>query len=181
MKTRANQLIFASALILLGSNVRSEDTPQLTIAGEPATVEIQTHQGRREFIRLPTLQYNLDIQQRCPTELKPANLSVSVADTRQTISADELLNASPLAMKLSIPEEQIAPVAVADFCVTPEEDSEIQNGPSKTVLRINDILSLQAALSCSSETGSKIIYASLALDVELHCDAIEVGESPVNN
>ncbi len=84
-------------------------------------------------------------------------------------------------MKLSIPEEQIAPVAVAGFCVTTEEDPEFENAPSKTVLRINDILSLQAALSCSSETGSKIIYASLALDVDLHCDAIEVGESSVIN
>jgi len=181
MKICAYRIIFTSALILVGSSVHSEDTPQLTIASVPASVEIETLQGRREFIQLPTLRYTLDIQHRCHTNLDPANLSVSVADTRQTISADRLLITNPLAVQLSIPGEQIAPVAVAGFCVTTEKDPMTPNARSKDVLRINDILSLQAALSCSNETGSKIIYASLALDVELHCNATDVAESPVNN
>tara|TARA_B110000196_G_scaffold296840_1_gene287476 strand:- start:14 stop:577 length:564 start_codon:yes stop_codon:yes gene_type:complete len=169
MKIHTYRSALTIALIFLSASALSENTPELNIASVPAIVEIETRQGPREFIQLPTLRYDLEIQQECPADLKPANLSVSVADTRRTMSANELSEASALTMPLSIPRAQIAPVAIAGFCAAIGDDIHGTNSRGGDILGIKDVLSLQAALLCAGDTGSQIYYASIALDVELRC------------
>ena len=169
MKIHTYRSALTIALIFLCASALSENTPELNIASVAAIVEIETRQGPREFIQLPTLQYDLEIQQECPADLNPANLSVSVADTRRTMSANEISKASALTMPLSIPGAQIAPIAIAGFCSAIGDDIHGTNSREDDILGIKDVLSLQAALLCASDTGSRIYYASIALDVELRC------------
>lgn len=171
IQTSRSTLTFALAiaLILPGAAALSENIHELNIASIPAIVEIETRQGAREFIQLPTLRYDLEIQQNCPADLKPANLSISVADTRRTMSADELAAADPLTMPLSIPGAQIAPIAISGYCAAISADTHGTHSLDDDILRIEDVLSLQASLLCASDSESKIYYASTALDVELRC------------
>jgi len=156
-------------LILLGDAALSENTHELTIASNPAIVEIETRQESREFIQLPTLRFELEIQRNCPAGLMPTNLSISVADTRRTMSAEKLTTSAPLTMPLSIPGAQIAPIAIAGFCAANASESDRNSSEDDEILLIEDVLSLQASLLCASDTESQIYYASTAIDVQLHC------------
>jgi hypothetical protein len=169
MKICTSRSALTITLIFIGASALSENTHELNIASIPAIVEIETRQGKREFIQLPTLRFDLEIHQKCPANLKPASLSVSVADTRRTMSADEFSETDPLTMPLSIPGQQIAPITIARFCAAISDDIHRSNSRNDNILRIKDVLSLQASLLCASDTGNQIYYASIALDVELRC------------
>jgi len=169
MEIHTRRSALTIALFLFGATALSDNTHELNIASDATIVEVETRQGPREFIQLPTLRYELEIQRNCPADLEPANLSISVADTRRTLSAEKLATADRLTMQLSIPGEQIAPIAIAGFCAANAGDTHTVEIVEDNILLVEDVLSLQASLLCASDTESLIYYASTALDVQLHC------------
>lgn len=121
-------------------------------------------------MQLPTLDYAIEIEQQCASDLTPAVLSLSVADTRKTYRTDEIASSAPMSIHFTVPAAQIGPIAIADFCVA-EKVADESSQPE--MLMIPDVLSLQASLLCASETETTIIYASASLDVALQCGPID--------
>jgi len=138
--------------------VVSADTPKVTVSTRPV--------GRR-FIRLPTLKYEFTVSARCDAGLSPAALSLSVADTRVTLSAEELSSDPPARLVISIPESQIAPITVERFCVHDANNGAKDNGKK---IRIPALLSAQASLLCGNEMTKEMTYASESLDVTVACE-----------
>lgn len=138
----------------------------LAVSASTPDVSISTRQAGRNFLRLPSLEYRFVIAAVCEVARTPVSLSLSVADTRVSVPASELLPDMPVQMSVTIPASQIGPIAVTGFCASDERDNP---GDPQTSMRIPAVLSAQAALLCVSETSSQMTYASESLDVILHC------------
>lgn len=162
-------------------------TGQVTLAGElelgadRPSVPVETRAEGRNFIRLPNLQYTIRVQPICNADRSPSRLSLSVADTRIVLNEAALTAEAGLDIPLQIPSSQIAPVAVEGFCLAdisgPTDGAETMVVPS--------VLSIQASLLCTGESGNEMIYASTALDVMLDClrpqDTGKAGDASITS
>jgi len=128
-------------------------------------IKIRTHD--RYAIRLPNLRYVFQFAASCAGELAPDSISLSVADTRKTVSASDARYDSDAGIIMTVPAGQIAPLTVEGFCLE-SNDSALQK-PDRVTVR--GVLSAQASLLCTSEDDQEITYASQSLDVTLSCDA----------
>ena len=143
------------------------DSNFLGVSADTPVVSVSTRPEGRNFMRLPALEYAFVIESGCRATLMPASMSLSIADTRISMSGDDLGDEPTVEVTLLVPAGQIGPVAVERFCVVTDQ----ANGLLEQTTRIPAILSAQAALICSSETASEIVYASTSLDVILNCEA----------
>ena len=134
-------------------------------AGTPE-VTISTRTAGRNFLQLPVLRYEFVVNLACSEAGRATSLSLSIADTRVTLGPDRLAGESPVTVEMSVPADQIAPVAVAGFCV-----DDGANPAAARSLTVHAVLSAQASLLCASEDASRMTYASRALDVVIHCAA----------
>jgi hypothetical protein len=134
-------------------------------------VSIDPRRSNRNFLRLPTLQIVFRINARCIDDRKPVSIQLSVADTRKTLHADKIEVNATTEISLSIPANQIAPVAIREFCKLPESPQDVGNRHRQLNDRITipAALSAQASLRCASESGEQTIYVSTPLDVTLIC------------
>jgi hypothetical protein len=139
------------------------DTGELKVRANMPLVIIETQATGRNFIRLPSLDYTFEVDALCRAGLNPALLSLSVADTRRSLSADDLLSTSRFLVSFTVPATQIGPIAVDRFCLNAENEHDLLTIPS--------VLSVQASLLCTSDTDKQMIYASASLDVALKCGA----------
>jgi len=170
---RIISLLSASVLIfcLMGRPVLAND---LQVAADTPAITVSTRSGRRNFMRLPALEFAFVIETSCRADLVPQAVSLSIADTRVTVSADELSSGLPLEISLRIPAAQIAPIAVNRFCTIDDAaDDARKNKP----VRISSVLSAQASLLCAGETSSEMIYVAESLDVMLRCEIDEPAKS----
>jgi hypothetical protein len=143
---------------------------ELDVSASTPDVEVSTRPEGRNFMRLPSLEYQFVLTANCPAALSARSVSLSIADTRVALEEHELDQTGRLELSVSVPAMQIAPVAVNNFCTRVDEEPEqIQ----QTSLRIPAVLSVQAALTCGGEEGSEVTYASRSLDVVLRCELRE--------
>jgi hypothetical protein len=142
---------------------------ELAVSAVAPNVTVETRAAGRHFIRLPALEYAFVIDARCRTDLLPTSLSLSIADTRVAIPADDISVDAPVELTVRIPAGQIGPVAVEGFCI--RNDAGVQSSEAfRETVSIPSVLSVQASLLCSSETDSEMTYASQTLDVTLTCE-----------
>lgn len=158
-------------LPLVFDNASSQETNALEINADVPTIALEARTADQNYVNLPALAFDLKIRQNCAAGLAPATLSMSVADTRRTMDAQQMSEDGELKTRLTVPARQIGPIALPGYCVQNEDTAAIEGSPSPhdEALRIPAVLSLQAALSCASETDRQIVYASAALDIDLLC------------
>jgi hypothetical protein len=149
-------------LACASATARGED---LDISASTPDVTITARSTSRNALQLPALEFDFDIDARCPAGLLPASVSLSIADTR--VTNDEPGNDWPLKMSVRIPAEQIAPVPIARFCVDGDEAENLQ---ADTLVRIPSVLSAQAAVLCAGEAAQQMLYASESLNVVVRCE-----------
>jgi len=156
---------------------------ELHVRADTPVVNIEKRDDGRNFMRLPSLTYELDIAKKCGGDLEPTVLSLSVADTRRTFKADDFEEGENLAIRFAVPAAQIGPIAVESFCARAdapdnEDEVEVEQGTGEAEsMTVPAVLSLQASLLCASETESRITYASASLDVTLACSGPETDAS----
>ena len=100
----------ASALLLLA--VTDAEAGELQVSAETPDVTIETRPAGRNFIRLPDLDYVFTIEAECTVNLEPTSISLSIADTRISLDADQVAAARPVRVSVSVPAAQIGPVAM---------------------------------------------------------------------
>lgn len=143
---------------------------RLTMDADTPEVNIKSRGINRNFLRLPKLQYEFHFDAACVANLAPVSLQLSVADTRKTLDESEIATDKTTEISLSIPANQIAPVAIEGFCERDEAEDEIDGARSKQQITIPAALSAQASLRCASDLDEQMIYVSRPLDVTLICE-----------
>lgn len=154
----------------------------LSVAANAPAVNLAPRNPGRNFLRLPTLEYEFEIHTQCTDSRSPATLSLNVADTRKSLQSDKIIIDGPTRISLRIPANQIAPLVVEDFCIvadTNDADGTIESRARTTgPLTIPAALSAQASLLCASEEDKAMTYVSRTLDVSLICDEPEKNAEP---
>lgn len=116
-------------------------------------------------MRLPSLTYLLTLTADCDENWQPDSVSINVADSRTSLTADELRRGESLQFELRVPSNQISPLRLEKFCVT--------NGQTDTAspnrITIPSVLSAQASLRCATESAETIRYVTVPLDISLEC------------
>jgi len=169
-------VLFLTTACCLQAVGQSAEPDALTIEANTPVVEIGSRTAGRNFVRLPSLQYGIELNAQCTTGFLPKAMSLSVADTRKTLNNNDISTETTTTI-LTVPASQIAPVAVDGFCIADAEDQSAEND----TLTITSVLSLQASLLCANETESRMTYASSGLDITLVCRApLETSESTSN-
>ena len=167
-------VLYASVASADGSAVHS-----LAVGADRTSVTVAPQSPDRHFFELPSLDIVFRIEASCRTDWQPESLSLNVADSRVTRNAAELLHNSHQKIPLRIPAEQLAPIAIRNFCVIEgaAEGSGEDAGPpagrmSGTALEltVSAALSAHASLRCSNGDERKTIYVTEPLDVTLVCE-----------
>jgi hypothetical protein len=158
----------------------------LTIGADTPVVMAEPREAGRSFMRLPSLNYSIEIDARCPVGLMPRSISLSVADTRKSLVVADISTETATTTEFSIPASQIGPVAVDNFCITRTEDEELSqstdiSSDTRESLTITSVVSLQASLLCANDAGSHMTYASMPLDITLVCEAPRVTRETTSN
>ena len=139
---------------------------ELTLSADSPVVSIETRTGGRNFVRLPSVDYQFNIRAMCSVGMQPRSVSLSIADTRVLLAQDAFAGDAPLNVSVRIPANQIAPVALDGFCAAAPADSTSAHNEE---INVPGILSVQASLRCANDDTSEVVYASRALDVSLRC------------
>ena len=139
---------------------------ELEVSADTPIVTISTRPAGRNFIRLPTLDYLFAIDALCPAELEPSAISISIADTRDSLTEADVSAPMPIQVPVTVPASQIGPIAVDSYCTA---DGAEEDDVSIPDLTIPAVLSAQVSLLCGGESGSEMTYAASSLDVTLHC------------
>ncbi|MGI9204121.1 MAG: hypothetical protein ACR2Q3_08930 [Woeseiaceae bacterium] len=167
-----------SLLLCFGSaTAQNQADGELHIQADTPIVNIEKRDGGRNFLQLPSLTYELEIAKKCGGDLRPAVLSLAVADTRRSFQADDISADDNLPIRFAVPAAQIGPIPVESFCANAEssEGEDRPNAPES--MTVPAVLSLQASLLCTSEIESRMTYASTSLDVTLECTDPEKSDS----
>ena len=159
----ASAAAIALSLLAVTSPASAGD---LEVSANTPVVGISTRPAGRNFMRLPGLEYLFAIDARCPAELQPSSITISIADTRVSLSGADLSAPMPLRIPVSVPASQIGPIAVDQYCTVNEPQ---RRDPTAPDLTIPAVLSAQVSLLCAAESGSEMTYASSSLDVVLQC------------
>lgn len=144
-----------------GTSDAGETLLQLNSSTPDINITARSNDGAA--IKLPKLAYAFHIEAECAAEQAPQSLLLSIADTQKRVAGDRLQDGTEVT--ITIPADQIAPLTIADFCLSAAGPEQQQKSP----VTVHGALSAQVALLCSDGNQEQMIYASLALDVTLHC------------
>lgn len=159
--------VIVVAGLITGGLATGKDS--LSIMADAPVVSVTPRDPGRNFLRLPALEYKFRVRTHCSDNRSPESLSLNVADSRLSIGGDEIIRDGTTEMSLRIPAGQIAPLAVENFCVVPDEDKREQEADAPTQVTIPAALSAQASLLCASDEDKTMTYVSRTLDVSLLC------------
>ena len=140
----------------------------LKFSANTPTANVLPRGRERAPLQLPDLEYQFRIDAVCRESLSPVSLSLAVADTRRSFNAEQIDDGALRDVRLVIPAAQIAPVVVANFCVT-ESDAGNAIPAAPSSLTVHAALSAQASLLCAGDEDRSMKYASASLDVLLVC------------
>ncbi len=166
MPSRRNCLL----LIILAVGVSEADNlPRLEVDAGPALVSIKPLPVGRKLVRLGTLNYKIQVNAHCGGAYLAESVSISIADTRKTLLAEELEESSELVTNITIPARQVAPLPVDGFC-------SATNTVQRELL-VHDVVTAHLSLRCTSEQGESITYATRPLAVTIRCETGDQEDS----
>ena len=164
---RGPLVLLSTTLLAITGATRGNDDIQPIARAEPVSVEIAPQPAGRRLIRLPSLEFTLQIEPRCEADTRVASVSISVADTRRTYDAAQFDKQPRLETSINIPQRQIGPLSIGQFCIASDDLQE-----AGQVMRVPDALTAQVSLRCANDAGQSIIYETLALEVRLLCQTV---------
>jgi len=161
MKRTKIPFLLAAALSCAPEIVAADTA--LTLHAKEAVAQIESRNGDRPRIRLPTLELHLRASFTCPADTTADSLTVSVSDTHRRYRAEEIASTTSLEASLRVPADQFAPILAPDFCINVAPIDE--HG-----LLLPGVATAQVSLRCHSETNaSSVHFASVALPLRLYC------------
>jgi hypothetical protein len=137
------------------------DVDSLHVQTEPAVAVLPVQTAGRNLVHLPDIEFRLGVSTYCARSGRPESLSITVADTQRTLRTEELQASKTVDVAMRVPANQIAPLALREFCIDTASAGE-------SVL-ITTALALQASLRCSRGDDQSIVFAAEALDIRVVC------------
>jgi hypothetical protein len=148
-------------LLLPGFYFVFTEVDTLSVFAEPAVAVLGLQEAGDDLVHLPDIEFGLSLSPDCAGSGRPESLSVTVADTRTTLDGDELQASETVDLVVRVSAGQLAPLALAGFCVDPESKGE-------SVL-IASAFAAQASLRCSRDENQSIVFAAAPLDIRIDC------------
>jgi len=142
------------------------------VRANAAVVELDRQPAGRRLLRLPNLDFPMQIEPRCGSGMHIESLSISIADTNRLFAATEFLEQSTLETSFRLPGRQIGPLAIERFCTADDENSNNSN-----TLFIRDALTAHISLRCADDVRQSVVYETLALEIRMICKIPENEES----
>lgn len=142
----------------------------LAVSANAPAVSVKPRSPGRSFMELPTLAFEFKIRANCAGGRQPKSVFLNVADTRRSLTADQLERDGATELTLEVPADQLAPIAVEGFCTVTSGESVEAVGDAPTVLNVFSALSAQASLLCEGANDQAMTYVSRGLDVSLVCE-----------
>lgn len=147
-------------------------THSLILTASTPRIEISRRSATRNYLRLPSLEYAFQFTARCAGSFSPQSMSLSIADSRKSLSGEQLENMTAGAeLIMTVPAKQLAPLAIENFCVMPANDTDAMTLSSNETITVPAAFSAQASLLCVDEDQQEMIYASNSLGITLICDS----------
>lgn len=140
------------------------DVDHLTLRAEPAVAIVPRQASGRRLVQMPALAYRIEVETRCASGKRPQSISISVADTRATLTGDDLLGGSPFTAAIEVSPQQLAPLAIQNFCA--------RDGSGGESMLVRAVLTANVSLRCASSTQQTIRFETRALDVSIECEAV---------
>ncbi|MGI9225275.1 MAG: hypothetical protein ACR2QX_12405 [Woeseiaceae bacterium] len=123
-----------------------------------ARAEIAPRDERRT-IRLPQLDFPVRAEFDCPIDAVAESVTIGIADAYQRYAPNQ--DDASFDAVITVPANQIAPIAAGDFCANSEKVEED--------LLLSGVATAQFSLSCVAEDGRFVSFASLELPLRLVC------------
>ena len=141
----------------------------IVVAAQETTAVVTPREPHLELVNLPALEFGLRAAFKCTGE--PVSVTLSVADTHETLRGKDLTNRRAVEVTLKVPPGQLALAASSRFCVAdaPETDDE---------LLVPGLATAHASLRCASDEGDSVFFASVPLQVRLVCERPPDGNQP---
>jgi hypothetical protein len=133
----------------------------IVVAAHETEIAVPPRPAHSKLVNLPQLEFALRAAIQCNGE--PVSVTLSVADTYQTISRETLARARAAEAVLSVPPRQLALAANSHFCIA--EDPESTNE-----MLVSGFATAHASLRCESGDKSSAHFASAPLQVRLRCE-----------
>lgn len=160
---RGQLVLLTTPMLAIALVAGADNYTQPIIRAKPALIEINVQTPGRNLITLPSLEFPLLIEPSCEEVANVAYVSISVADTRETFAAADFVGKSSLEAMLRLPQRQISPLAIGNFC------SDDSSAGSEHSMHVEDAFTAHVSLRCSGEGGQSVIYETLPLDVTVRC------------
>ena len=111
-------LTFGILATVVSIAIAAETAPvhNIGITADVPTVTVSPRRPDRTTIRIPGLTYEMSLTVDCEANWRPDSVSISVADSRASLNAEQLQVSRELGLELRIPSNQIAPLRVEHFC-----------------------------------------------------------------
>ena len=142
------------------------------LRAKAASVELQLQPSGRRLLRLPNLDFALQIEPQCEVGMHIASVSISIADTSKSFRGMDFLEQSTLETTIRLPRRQIGPLAIERFCT-----GEDKNSNNDDVLLIRDAFTAHVSLRCADGVRELVVYETLALAIRMVCKAPERDKS----
>ena len=137
------------------------EVDRLDVRAEPAAAVLAVQPGGRNFVSLPELEFALSITTHCASGGAPESLSVTIADTRRTLRAEEMAGAETHEVKMRVTADQLAPFALREFCVDALFEGE--------TLLLASAMTAHVSLRCRRDEEQSIVFAAEPLDIRVDC------------
>lgn len=133
----------------------------IIVAAHETEIAVSPRPARMELVNLPQLEFALRAAIQCEGE--PVSVTLSIADTYETISGEDLADARAAETTLRVPARQLALAASSRFCVADDPESTNE-------LLVSGFATAHASLRCESGDTSSAHFASAPLQVRLSCE-----------
>jgi len=169
MNTVKVHILALFAAVTLVSPVIADN--EIIVAAQETEVVVKPRRARIRLINLPPLTFQLRAATRCKGS--PSSVTVSVADTFQTLGREQLEEQGAAEVSLTVPGRQLTLAASSRFCIKDDEET-------RSDMLIPGFATAHASLQCESDAGVTVHYASAPLNLSLRCalDPVEKDQEP---
>jgi hypothetical protein len=158
--SRCNIVALFLALIAIPGPVALADGT-IVVAAHETKVNVSPRSADLELVNLPPLEFALRAAIQCQGD--PVSVTLSIADTYETISGEALAGARAAETTLRVPPSQLALAANSRFCIADDPESARE-------LLVRGFATAHASLRCASGENASAHFASAPLQVRLSCE-----------
>ena len=161
---RSPLILLCVAAAIVTIPVLADSGAEMSVKAQAAVVTVKPLPYGRRLVPLPALEFALLVEPQCAPDTQPDSISISVADTKTTLTASDINGRSMVVASIAVPRRQVSPLAIEGFCQADQSDES--NPPE---LLVKDAFTANISLRCAGEHNTVIAYASKTLDLKLRC------------